>query len=107
MRRRSSPTSFLGQASSRYKDNIVVAAGIDLDGRLQGAHIIRDNETPGIGSKIVDEEFLSRFEGLQAEDIELRADGGRIDAVSGSTVSSETVADIVREQVKQLQGYLE
>ncbi|MFP4232076.1 MAG: FMN-binding protein [Spirochaetaceae bacterium] len=55
MRRRSSPTSFLGQASSRYKDNIVVAAGIDLDGRLQGAHIIRDNETPGIGSKIVDE----------------------------------------------------
>ncbi|MFP4232075.1 MAG: hypothetical protein ACLFRR_09540 [Spirochaetaceae bacterium] len=50
---------------------------------------------------------MSRFEGLQAEDIELRADGGRIDAVSGSTVSSETVADIVREQVKQLQGYLE
>jgi RnfABCDGE-type electron transport complex G subunit len=94
-------------AAPGYQGNIVVAVGINLNGRVEGVHVVRHNETQGLGSKIAEEEFLSQFEGLTPEQIRLRSDDGRIDAVSGATDSSETVTQIVREQVEALKEHLD
>ncbi len=94
-------------AAPGYKDNIVVAVGIDLDRRIHGAHVVEQNETRGVGSKVAEDDFLTQFEGLTLQQVGLRSAGGRVDAASGATVSSEAVTTVVREQVEALYEYLE
>jgi len=94
-------------AAPGYKDNIVVAVGIGLDRRVRGVHVVEQNETQGIGSKVAEDDFQSEFEGLTLQQIQLRSAGGRVDGVSGATVSSEAATKAVREQVETLYEYLQ
>jgi electron transport complex protein RnfG len=72
-----------------YGGPIQLVVGMDRDGEVTGVSIITMSETPGLGTKIGDEEFLDQFEEWAAEDIE--ADGKTLDAISGATKSSNGV----------------
>ncbi len=50
-------------------------------------------ETPGVGARVKTEpSFASQFKGLPfVEPVKLKSEGGRIDALSGATVSSRGV----------------
>lgn len=68
--------------------NMVV--GVDRDGLVTGASIITQNETPGLGTKILTEPgFLDQFAGWDAGEIEKAARS--FDAISGATRSSNGV----------------
>lgn len=70
-----------------YGGPIQMVVGLDRDGLVTGVKVISMNETPGLGTRIVDEpEFLEGFVGvdsLNAED-EIR----QLDAITGATKSS-------------------
>ena len=83
--------------SKGYWGMIELLVGIDGEGRILKTSVIKHMETPGIGSKIVDnEDFLRQFEGKTAGDISL----GRVDAISGATVSSNAVIEGVKSAMK-------
>lgn len=84
-----------------YVDEIVMLVGVSNEGSVTGL-VIRDmHETPGVGTKALqDWEFLAQF--LKTEgDAQIGTD---IDAISGATVTSKAVAKSVNSAVAFVTG---
>jgi len=68
--------------------------------------IVKQTETPGLGGRVQTPEFTDQFEGISIQDIRLKQDGGAVDGITGATISSTTVTEMVRkkalEQVEAL-----
>lgn len=73
-------------------NEITMIVGINTDLTVTGVKILSQTETPGIGSKAMDENgaFLPQFKGLSARNLD------SVTAVSGATVSSVGVQSGVR-----------
>ena len=91
-----------------YGGNIDILVGLEDEATIKGITIISHEETPGLGSRVAESSFTDKFAGLNIADVALRRDGGQIDAITGSTISSRAVVDAVRatamEKVKLLKG---
>ena len=75
-------------SSGQYDSSpIVTMVGIDLEGKVVKARILSMNETPGMGSKINSEKFLSQFDLGSGFSLD-GSSGTKIDVVSGATKSS-------------------
>ena len=89
-----------------YGGDIDILVGLEDAQTLKGITIVAQSETPGLGSKIIESSFVSEFVGANIDDIFLKKDGGQIDAITGASISSEAVVDVVRntamEKVKSL-----
>lgn len=72
---------------------------------VKGINIISQEETPGLGSRITEEEYLSQFNGKKVasgQPLVLRKSVGEvnaIDAISGATISSQATIDIINQSV--------
>lgn len=73
-------------------NEIQMIVGVFADGSVAGVKILAQTETPGIGSKVVDESgaYLPQFVNLPSSGID------SVVAISGATLSSEGVRDGVR-----------
>ena len=89
-----------------YGGDIDILVGLEDEQTLKGITIVTQSETPGLGSRIIESSFVSEFVGANIDDIFLKKDGGQIDAITGASISSEAVVDVVRntamEKVKSL-----
>ena len=79
-----------------YGGVIDLLVGIEPDRSLRGIRVVSQQETPGLGAKIVEPSFVDQFVGLSADRIALRMDGGAIDAITGATISSSAVVEAIR-----------
>ena len=91
--------------------------GFDLDGKIRAVLITKQNETPGLGANVCQRQFkktifnlfekrpegiapnsfLYQFNGKSAvkgKNWKVRKDGGRIDYVSGATVTSRAITEL-------------
>lgn len=90
-----------------FNDRIELLIGLDSDAaRITGLYVLQQNETPGLGNRIVEPEWRARFAGQSAEGalrgVKGRAGGaGEVEAVTGATVSSESVLAIVNAAVER------
>jgi electron transport complex protein RnfG len=75
--------------------------GFKPDGEVIGISIMRNIETPGLGSRISEPEFTEQFTGIDLETNQFSAEGGKIDAVSGATNSSIGVIKAVAVALQQ------
>jgi Na+-translocating ferredoxin:NAD+ oxidoreductase subunit G len=74
---------------SGYGGDIGVMVGINLENDLlEGIGVTTMSETPGLGTRIAEERFTRKFRGQNPSTVNLSSQGGRVDAVSGATVSS-------------------
>ena len=85
-----------------FGGRIKLVVGIKTDGTVERVFIISHLETPGLGARITEEEFLNQFGGKRLGELRLRRDGGEIDAITGATISSRAVADAVHQKVREL-----
>ena len=67
---------------------------LDADGNIKDIEILGHNETPDYVAMIIESEFLEQFKGKDAGDALIV--GEDIDAVTGATVSSKAVAEILK-----------
>ena len=67
-------------------------AGIDNEGTVTGIAIISHSETSGLGSKSTDPEWQAQFKGLTGV-VSVTKDGGQVEAITGSTITSRAVCD--------------
>lgn len=80
-----------------------VMVGITSDGKVYNTSVISHSETPGLGAKCQsDEGFLSQFRGLDPASARLAVtkDGGDIDAITASTITSRAYTLAVANAVK-------
>jgi len=91
-----------------YGGDIKILIGLENNMTIKGITIISQSETPGLGSRIAESSFASKFAGLNVDDVALEQDGGQIDAITGATISSGAVVDAVRttaiEKIRSLKG---
>lgn len=94
-------------SGSGYGGGIDILVGMDSDFSIKNVSILSQTETPGLGGRITESSFTDQFKGLSANDINLRQDGGRIDAITGATISSRAVVNIIREKMTEIMDSLE
>ncbi|MEA1944722.1 MAG: FMN-binding protein [Euryarchaeota archaeon] len=86
------------------QDVMTIAGGMDIDLKMTGVKVLAQKETPGIGDKVQSTpEFTDSFVGVGLDGLTLSSDGGKIDGISGATLSSVAVTDGVRGMVEKIQ----
>lgn len=86
-----------------YGGVLGVIVGVNLDNdEIVGIGVTTHSETPGVGSKAkTDPSFAAQFKGKSMKDpLQIKADGGEIDAMSGATITSRGVSGAVIEATK-------
>jgi Na+-translocating ferredoxin:NAD+ oxidoreductase subunit G len=87
------------QKAYGYQSEIILLVGFNLDKTIKEVRIIEQMETPGIGSKISNNEFLDKFNNTKKED--------KVDTITGATVSSIAVINLVKKSFDELMIYYE
>ncbi len=86
-----------------YGGLLGVIVGVNLENdEIVGIGVTTHSETPGLGSKAkTDLSFPAQFKGRSIKDsLQLKADGGEIDAISGATITSRGVSGAVVEAAR-------
>jgi electron transport complex protein RnfG len=98
--------AFVGIGSG-FADKIKIVIAIDSKcEKFLGFDVLSSNETPGFGDKIKEKEFRTQFKGIAAENLELiktgQAKNGKVLAISGATISSESVVKIFNTYIDKI-----
>jgi electron transport complex protein RnfG len=86
-----------------FGGKIVILVGLEDKDTIMGINIISHEESEdgwmnnGWGNRITESYFINQFIGLNVYDCELNADNGKINALTGATISSKSVVDIVQK----------
>ena len=83
-----------------YGGEIKLMIGINKDYTVAGVSIVDMSETAGLGDNAKKPSFTSMFVGLEEKEIALTNSGGKIQALSGATVTSTAVTNGVRRAVE-------
>ena len=83
-----------------FKAEIEMIVGVTPEGTVKAVRIITLSETPGLGAKVAEDEFLSRFDG-KSEGLEVKVN---IQEVAGATISSRAVTEAVNAAVIAVKG---
>ena len=80
---------------------VIVGVNLDTD-KIVGIGVTTHSETPGVGSRAkTDPSFAAQFKGRSIKDpLQIKPDGGQIDAMSGATVTSRGVSGTVIEAAR-------
>ena len=88
---------------------IVIMIGINPENlTIKGVEILQQEETPGLGARIEEEWFRNQFQGKNMDvPIRMMIKGAKpgpndVEAVSGATLSSKFVEEIINEKSKPL-----
>ena len=94
---------------SGFADKIKLVVALDKNvEKIAGFDVLSSNETPGFGDQIKYDFFRDQFKGAPAGELKLVIIGQRdeidseIVAISGATISSEAVIEIVSNSVTQV-----
>lgn len=78
--------------SSGFGGPITLMVGFSGDGEIYSTAVVSHSETPGLGAKMTEDEshFRTQFKGKKPAEYSLsvKADGGDVDAITASTISS-------------------
>ncbi len=76
---------------------IQVMVGFLPDGHIANTQVLQQKETPGLGTKLETPEFRDQFKGIDPATfkLEVKKDGGDVDAITAATISSRAFCDAV------------
>lgn len=95
------PVGYAVESMTRrgYSGDIRFMVGFLPDGEINNIEVLEHNETPGLGSKIAEGNnvVLASFKGKNADNLVMKVvkDGGDIDVITASTISSRAYTDAV------------
>lgn len=78
---------------------------------LKGIEVVESLETPGLGARIQEDAFKDQFKNLSIKEEmtyikgEIKKDG-QIKAITGATVSSRAVVNILNAQIKKIRKFI-
>jgi len=88
-----------------YSPDLSSLVGIDNAGNIVAAKVTQSAETPGLGSLVAEEPFISQFAGKSLDGSFQVVKGNpssdfEVQSVSGATISSNAIATAINEAVK-------
>ena len=90
-----------------YSGQIRLMVGFNANGTINNISVLEHQETPGLGDKIdkAKSGWSRQFNGKNPEDFQLqvRKDGGDVDAITAATISSRAYCDAVQRAYQAFQ----
>lgn len=86
-----------------FGGELKLMVGVTNDGCVHNVVVLSHSETPGLGAKCQsDDAFVAQFRGLDpaVKRLEVSKDGGDIDAITASTITSRAYTAAVKNAVK-------
>ena len=85
---------------------IAVKVGFDVNGVIWNTKVLSQAETPGLGAKCVEPAFSDQFKGFDPaqKKLSVKKDGGDVDAITASTITSRAYANALQTAVKVFQA---
>lgn len=91
--------AIIGESNKGFNGLVKVMVGYEPDGKIYDVVVLEQNETPGLGSKMCEEDnaLLKSIKGKRASRVKfaLRSEGGSVDALTHATVSSRAYVEAV------------
>lgn len=74
---------------------IIIKVGFDANGVICNTKVLSQAETPGLGAKCVEPAFSEQFKGWDPaqKTLAVRKDGGEVDAITASTITSRAYTE--------------
>lgn len=97
-------------STSGFGGPLTLMVGINDDGEIHNTTVLSHSETPGLGAKCTtDEHFMAQFRGFDPEEksLAVKKDGGDLDAITASTITSRAYAKAVAGAVAVYQKLTE
>ena len=94
-----------------YQDLIKVMVGVSADfNKILAIEVIENSETPGLGNRIVTPWFENQFHNLSLQNkitvVKVApSKESEIQAITGATISSQAVVDIINKKIEELKEY--
>ena len=93
-----------GTSEKGFNGTIRLLVGFEPNGTIYDIDVLEQNETPGLGSKMCEEDnvLLKSLKGKRAHRVKfaLRSEGGSVDAISHATISSRAYIEAVESAYK-------
>ncbi len=97
-------------SSSGFGGRISLMVGFSSDGTIYDISVLSHTETPGLGDKIESSKsnFSVQFKGTNPDEFKIlvKKDGGDVDAITASTITSRAYCDAVRIAYEVFKQYL-
>ena len=85
-----------------FGGNISLMVGITPDGVVYNTSVLSHSETPGLGAKCTtDTKFMNQWRGFDpsVKQLSVKKDGGDVDAITASTITSRAYTEAVKQAV--------
>ena len=106
--------AFVGAAVTGYSERgysglVKIMVGFTPEGEIKNIVVLEQKETPGLGTKIKGEKFLSQFRDKDPSqfDLKVKKDGGQVDALAGATISSRAFGEAAQQAYDAFMKYRE
>jgi electron transport complex protein RnfG len=78
--------------------------GFDTDKKIINISVLKQKETPGLGTKIKEPKFKDQFKGKDPASFKMavKKDGGEVDAISAATITSRAFCEAVNKAYQAL-----
>ena len=104
------PTGYAVETMTKigFSGEVKMMVGFKPNGDIYNIEVLEQNETPGLGSKMADpgNPLIVSFQGKNPADMKMavKKDGGDVDAITASTISSRAYIDAVARAYKAFQS---
>lgn len=93
-----------------YSGLIKLLVGFDLNGNIQNISVLQHAETPGLGDKMQKDKagWSEQFNGKNPAEynLQVKKDGGDVDAITAATISSRAYCDAVQRAWKAFDKHI-
>lgn len=88
-------------SASGFGGELRLMVGVTADGIVYNTSVLSQSETPGLGAKCVEPAFSDQFRLWNPSEKKLlvRKDGGDVDAITASTITSRAYTDAIAKAV--------
>lgn len=84
-----------------FGGTLTAMVGVDKDGKITGVTVTEHADTPGLGTKAMEEEYLAQYSGVDTAGENNIKNDANLDQVVGATISSNAVYQCVSEALQQ------
>ena len=91
-----------GGSASGYGGPMLVVAGVDTEGKVVGARVVEQRETPAFWNMVRVDGYIGGISGAPFEDVSY--DYSAVAGVTGATISSGALVDSIRASIADVAG---
>ncbi len=83
-----------------YSSTIDTLVGMTGEGKIIAIKILNQNETPGLGARVIEPSFTEGFINKNIQGL------SQVQAITGATISSRAVIDSVQKKAEEIKGLI-